>query len=93
MQKLQNYAAGKWVEGTGKATTLYNSITGEAIYEADSTGLDFSIMLDYARKVGGPALRKMTFHERGRMLKALAMFLNDKKEEFYKVKQEVLNRL
>ena len=85
MQKLQNYAAGKWVEGTGKATTLYNSITGEAIYEADSTGLDFSIMLDYARKVGGPALRKMTFHERGRMLKALAMHLNSKKEEFYKV--------
>lgn len=85
MQKLQNYAAGKWVEGTGKATTLYNSITGEAIYEADSTGLDFTIMLDYARKVGGPALRKMTFHERGRMLKALAMFLNSKKEEFYKV--------
>lgn len=85
MQKLQNYAAGKWVEGTGKATTLFNSITGEAIYEADSTGLDFTIMLDYARKVGGPALRKMTFHERGRMLKALAMFLNSKKEEFYKI--------
>lgn len=85
MQKLQNYAAGKWVEGSGKATTLYNSITGEAIYEADSSGLDFTIMLDYARKVGGPALRKMTFHERGRMLKALAMHLNSKKEEFYKV--------
>lgn len=85
MQKLQNYAAGKWVEGSGKATTLYNSITGEAIYEADSSGLDFGIMLDYARKVGGPALRKMTFHERGRMLKALAMHLMSKKEEFYKV--------
>jgi oxepin-CoA hydrolase/3-oxo-5,6-dehydrosuberyl-CoA semialdehyde dehydrogenase len=85
MQKLQNYAAGKWVEGTGKATTLYNSITGEAIYEADSSGLDFTIMLDYARKVGGPALRKMTFHERGRMLKALAMHLMSKKEDFYKI--------
>jgi oxepin-CoA hydrolase/3-oxo-5,6-dehydrosuberyl-CoA semialdehyde dehydrogenase len=85
MQKLQNYAAGKWVEGNGKATTLYNSINGEAIYEADSTGLDFTIMLDYARKVGGPALRKMTFHERGRMLKALAMHLMSKKEEFYKI--------
>ena len=85
MQKLQNYAAGKWVEGTGKATTLYNSITGEAIYEADSSGLDFTIMLDYARKVGGPALRKMTFHERGRMLKALAMHLLSKKEDFYKI--------
>jgi oxepin-CoA hydrolase/3-oxo-5,6-dehydrosuberyl-CoA semialdehyde dehydrogenase len=85
MQKLQNYAAGKWVEGTGKATTLYNSITGEAIYEADSSGLDFTIMLDYARKVGGLALRKMTFHERGRMLKALAMHLMSKKEDFYKI--------
>jgi oxepin-CoA hydrolase/3-oxo-5,6-dehydrosuberyl-CoA semialdehyde dehydrogenase len=85
MQKLQNYAAGKWVEGSGKATTLYNSITGEAIYEADSTGLDFGIMLDYARRVGGPALRKMTFHERGRMLKALAMHLMSKKEDFYNI--------
>jgi oxepin-CoA hydrolase/3-oxo-5,6-dehydrosuberyl-CoA semialdehyde dehydrogenase len=42
-------------------------------------------MLDYARKVGGPALRKMTFHERGRMLKALAMHLMSKKEDFYKI--------
>lgn len=85
MQKLQNYAAGQWVEGTGKAITLYNSITGEAIYEADSTGLDFGIMMDYARRVGGPSLRKMTFHERGRMLKALALHLMSKKEEFYNV--------
>jgi oxepin-CoA hydrolase/3-oxo-5,6-dehydrosuberyl-CoA semialdehyde dehydrogenase len=85
MQKLQNYAAGQWVEGTGKATTLYNSITGEAIYEADSSGLDFGIMMDYARRVGGPSLRKMTFHERGRMLKALALHLMSKKDEFYKV--------
>lgn len=85
MQKLQNYAAGQWVEGNGKSTTLYNSITGEAIYEADSSGLDFGIMMDYARKVGGPALRKMTFHDRGRMLKALALHLMTKKDEFYNV--------
>lgn len=85
MQKLQNYAAGKWVEGTGKATTLYNSITGEAIYEADSSGLDFGVMMDYARKVAGPVLRKMTFQERGRMLKALALHLTEKKEDFYKI--------
>jgi oxepin-CoA hydrolase/3-oxo-5,6-dehydrosuberyl-CoA semialdehyde dehydrogenase len=85
MQKLQNYAAGQWVEGNGKSTTLYNSITGEAIYEADSSGLDFGIMMDYARKVGGPALRKMTFHDRGRMLKALALHLMSKKDEFYNI--------
>lgn len=42
-------------------------------------------MCDYARTVGGPKLRKMTFHERGQMLKALAMHLQSKKEEFYKI--------
>ena len=45
----------------------------------------FAEMMNYARKVGGPALRKMTFQERGRMLKALALHLTEKKETFYKV--------
>ncbi len=83
--KLQNYAMGKWVEGSGKTTDLFNAITGEKIYEASSEGLDFSAMMDYARKVGGPKLRKMTFHERGRMLKVLALHLLEKKENFYKI--------
>jgi oxepin-CoA hydrolase / 3-oxo-5,6-dehydrosuberyl-CoA semialdehyde dehydrogenase len=85
MMKLKNYASGKWIEGEGKGTELFNSITGEKIFEASSAGLDFGSMLEYARKVGGPALRKMTFHERGRMLKALALHLNSKKEDFYKL--------
>lgn len=85
MIKLKNYAAGEWVEGTGTGTDLFNSITGEKIFEASSAGLDFGMMMDYARRTGGPALRRMTFHERGRMLKALALHLNEKKEAFYKV--------
>ena len=64
---------------------LHNAITGDAIFTASSEGLDFGAMMDYARKVGGPALRKLTFHERGRMLKALAMHLLEKKEYFYKI--------
>lgn len=83
--KLKNYAAGQWVEGTGKGTPLYNAITGEQIAIAGSEGLDFKAMLDYARNTGGPALRKMTFHERALMLKKLAMYLNDKKNLFYKL--------
>lgn len=83
--KLKNYALGKWVEGEGEGKSLFNAITGDKIAEATSKGLDFSEMLSYARSVGGPALRKMTFHERGRMLKALALHLLDKKEEFYKI--------
>ena len=83
--KLQNYASGKWVAGEGEGQTLYNAITGETIATASSKGLDFSDMMKYARTVGGPALRKLTFQERGRMLKALALYLQEKKEMFYKI--------
>ena len=50
-----------------------------------SEGLDYKAILDYARNVGGPALRKMTFQERGRMLKALALHLTSIKRQFYDV--------
>jgi len=81
--KLQNYAQGQWVDGEGDGKALYNAITGAQIASASSKGLDFNAMMHYARTTGGPTLRKMTFHERGRMLKALALHLHSKKEEFY----------
>lgn len=83
--KLQNYALGKWTAGDGDGQPLYNAITGEEVATASSKGLDFAAMMDYARKVGGPALRKMTFQERGLMLKKLALHLKEHKETFYKV--------
>ncbi len=85
MQQLKNYAEGKWVNGTKTGETLHNAVTGEALYTASSDGLDFGGMMQYARKVGGPSLRKLTFHERGRMLKALAMHLMERKEYFYTI--------
>ncbi|MCO5273858.1 MAG: phenylacetic acid degradation bifunctional protein PaaZ [Flavobacteriales bacterium] len=83
--QLQNYTCGQWVAGTGKQTELTDAVTGETIATTSSGGLDFGRMLSYAREVGGPPLRKMTFPERGRMLKALAMYLMERKEEFYQV--------
>src|SRR5579883_1278132 len=83
--QLKNYAEGKWVNGTKKGEVLHNAVTGDALYTASSDGLDFGGMMDYARKVGGPALRKLTFHQRGRMLKALAMYLLERKEHFYQI--------
>jgi oxepin-CoA hydrolase/3-oxo-5,6-dehydrosuberyl-CoA semialdehyde dehydrogenase len=85
MNKLQNYYCGKWVSGEGDGQTLYNAINGGIIATASSKGLDFAKMLDYGRTTGGHQLRKMTFHERGRMLKALALHLGTKKEDFYKI--------
>ena len=83
MMKLESYAMGEWVAGSGKAAELFHAVTGEVIGEASSGGLDFEAMAAYARAVGGPALRKMTFHERALMLKALAKYLMERKEEFY----------
>lgn len=85
MQKLQNFINGAWVSGDGDGQTLYNAITGSAIATASTKGLDFESVLDYARKKGNPALRKMTFQERGRMLRALALHLLSKKEKFYEI--------
>ena len=80
---LKNYALGQWTAGEGKGQSLFNAITGDKIAETSSNGLDFGEMMKYARSVGGPTLRKMTFHERGRMLKALALHLLSIKNKFY----------
>ena len=85
LTQLKNYSEGKWVNGTKEGETLHNAVTGEAIFTASSDGLDFGAMMHYARTVGGPNLRKLTFHERGRMLKALATYLLERKEYFYTV--------
>lgn len=85
IQTLKNYAQGQWIAGTGEHEILHNAINGEAIFQTNSSGLDFADMMDYARKKGNPALRKMTFHERGRMLRALAFYLLERKETYYKI--------
>ncbi|MBK6983492.1 MAG: phenylacetic acid degradation bifunctional protein PaaZ [Bacteroidetes bacterium] len=85
MNKLQNYALGQWAAGSENGQELYNAITGEAIATVSSKGLDFAAMCNYARTVGGPKLRNMTFQQRGLMLKALALHLQSKKEDFYKI--------
>jgi oxepin-CoA hydrolase/3-oxo-5,6-dehydrosuberyl-CoA semialdehyde dehydrogenase len=85
MQRYQSYALGQWFDGEGVEANLYNAITGDKIGEISSQGLDYSAMLEYGRKTGGRVLRKMTFQERGRMLKALAMHLLANKEKYYQV--------
>ena len=79
----QSFALGKWITGDGEGTPLYNSITGEEVGRAGSKGLDFRDMLDFARNVGGAPLKKMTFQQRGLMLKALALHLHGIRDRFY----------
>lgn len=84
-KKLENYVQGNWVTGDGNGTMLYDSVNGEEIAVSSTKGLDFEGILDYGRKVGNPALRKLTFQERGLMLKKLAMHLSKKKDYFYEL--------
>ncbi len=82
---LKNYTAGQWVAGSGEGELLHNALTGQPIYKASSQGIDFDAMMRYARDKGSKALRRMTFHERGRMLKALALYLTERKETYYQI--------
>ncbi|MGI8600985.1 MAG: phenylacetic acid degradation bifunctional protein PaaZ [Chitinophagaceae bacterium] len=85
MQKLENYVLGNWITGDGEGQVLADAVTGEPIAAATTKGLNFAAILDYGRTTGNNVLRKFTFHERGRMLKALAMHLLEKKEKFYQL--------
>ena len=85
MKKLGNYILGHWETGTGDGKILHDAISGEPIAAATTEGLDFKATADYARAVGNPALRQMTFHARGNMLKALALHLRKHLDAFYKI--------
>ncbi len=85
MNKLGNYITGKWITGDGNGQLLFNAVTGDAISSASTKGLDFKSITDYARTIGNPALRKMTFHARGNMLKALALHLRNHLDTFYPI--------
>jgi oxepin-CoA hydrolase / 3-oxo-5,6-dehydrosuberyl-CoA semialdehyde dehydrogenase len=85
MYKLENYITGNWINGDGDGQQLYNAVTNDPIYAATTKGLDFKSIVDYARKTGNPNLRKMTFHQRGNMLKALALHLRNHLPKFYDI--------
>ena len=88
MIKLGNLAQDHWIEGDGEGKPLSSAVSGEPIASISSDGLDFRGMLEHARNVGGASLRKMTFHERGDMLKALAQYLMEQKKDFYGLSTE-----
>ncbi len=85
IMQLHSFANGKWVAPTGATRPIHSAVTGEQIALAGSDDLDFQGMVDFATKTGGPALREMTFHDRARRLKALALYLQDRKDQLYQL--------
>ncbi|MBV1924243.1 MAG: phenylacetic acid degradation bifunctional protein PaaZ, partial [Flavobacteriaceae bacterium] len=84
MNKTQHYVTGQWIDGTGEGAPVFDSITGEQFTSTTVEGLDVPSILQYGRD-NGNALRKMTFQERGNMLKILALYLTKRKDAFYEL--------
>ncbi len=85
MNKIQHYVTGQWLEGKDEGFPIHDSITGEVISNIAIEGLNIPEILNYGRTKGGEVLRKMTFQERGNMLKKLAFHLIKKKDAFYEL--------
>jgi oxepin-CoA hydrolase / 3-oxo-5,6-dehydrosuberyl-CoA semialdehyde dehydrogenase len=81
--QLESFIAGRWQAGRGSGVALRDATTGEVIASASADGMDMRATLEHAREVGGPNLRRLTFHERAALLKSLARFLGEHKDEFY----------
>src|SRR5699024_12479249 len=85
MAVLPSYVSGGWHTPGGDATPLYDAVTGEEVARISSAGIDMAATLDYGRRVGGPALRELTFHQRAALLKALGSYLREHREELYEL--------
>ena len=85
MKKIEHYVTGNWTTGTEEGTPIHDAITGEAFASVAIEGLDIPEILHYGRTKGGEKLRKMTFQERGNMLKKLALYLTKRKNAFYEL--------
>ncbi|MWD29443.1 phenylacetic acid degradation bifunctional protein PaaZ [Aquicoccus sp. SCR17] len=79
---VENFAAGQWIAPGDNARRIQSAITGEDLALAGAS-LDAGAMIDYAVTKGGPGLRAMGFHDRAKMLKALALYLNERKQQLY----------
>lgn len=86
--KLGNFVRDEWIDGDGDGRELVSAVDGRSLAAITSQGLDFAAMLEHAREVGGANLRKLTFHERGEMLKTLAIYLNEQRKSFYPLSTE-----
>ena len=81
MKTLRSYLGDRWVEGSGPLQTLMNPATEEPLAQVSSEGLDVAAALEHARRKGGPALRTLSFAERGMLLKEMSKAIQAHRDE------------
>lgn len=85
METLESYVCGAWIKGQGKAQTLVNPTTEEPVAETSTEGIDFGAALAFGRDKGGPALRALTFAERGEVLRAMSKAIHGARDALIEV--------
>src|SRR5215472_9140834 len=80
---LRSYVEGRWFTPADEGVPLHDAVTGEEITRVSSAGVDMAAALSYGRRVGGPALRELTFHQRAALLKAVGSLLREHRDELY----------
>jgi len=81
MKTLMSYVGGNWHEPSADFVPLINPATEEVVAQASSRGVDFAEALEFARQHGGPALRELSFAERGALLKEMSKVLRENRDE------------
>ncbi len=81
---LQSWIGGRWI-GQEAATPLHSALDGQLVYHTHAEKIDFDEAVTYARKTGVPGLMKLDFQTRAQRLKALALYLMERKEELYEI--------
>lgn len=85
--KLKNYVSGQWIEGKGAGTAMVDPVTGDELARASTDGVDYKAALDFARRTGGPALRKMSFAERAALIGKVADVLVANRDKYFGLAQ------
>jgi oxepin-CoA hydrolase/3-oxo-5,6-dehydrosuberyl-CoA semialdehyde dehydrogenase len=83
--KLDSFVSGQWISPGRDSIEVRSAVTGDVVAHATSGGIDMRETLAHARNVGGKNLRRMTFHQRADMLKKLAQYLTERKDQLYKL--------
>ena len=84
---LSSYVCDTWSAPSIDGEPLYDAVTGAQIASVSTAGIDRAEAVAFGRAVGGPALHELTFHQRGALLKALASYLREHRDELYALSQ------
>lgn len=84
---LQSLIANRW-QGQRPAQALRSALDGRPVAYAHEEVPDFAEALRHARSQGAQGLLALDFQQRAARLKALALYLNEHKEELYRLSRQ-----